>query len=101
MKQAVKTIVDSIENEIDLIKENIYLYDNNSNNERDFEFGTLFFELEILNKKSIGGEWDEILNDTFVTIKPNYVDVTNENSKVLTNLSNEVFNQLELTYTNY
>ena len=101
MKQAVKTIVDSIEKEIDLIKENIYLYDNNSKNERDFEFGTLFFELEILNKKSIGGEWDEILNETFVTITPDYIDVTNENSKVLTNLSNEVFNQLELTYTNY
>jgi len=100
MKQSVKTIVDSIEKEIEYIKKNLHLYDNLLH-ERDFEYGTFYFEVESINKKSIGGEWDEILNETFATITLNCVEVTNENSKTLTNLSTEVFNQLETTYTNY
>jgi len=101
MKAAVKTLVDSIEKGIDYIKDNYHIYENGLAQETDFDYGTIYFEFETINKKSVGGEWDEILNETFITIKVNYVEVTNENNKVLTNLSNEVFNQLEDNYTNY
>lgn len=99
MKTAIKTIVDSIEKEVNYIIENYNNFENEG--EKDFEYGTFNYEMETINKKSIGGEWDEILNETFVKINVISVDVTNENSKTLTNLSNEVFNKLELTYTNY
>lgn len=101
MKQSVQTIVDSIEEEIEYIKKNSYLYINNMLHERDFDYGKFTFEIESNNKKSIGGEWDEVITETLVKITPKSVTVTNENSKVLTNLSTEVFNQLETTYTNY
>ena len=99
MKAAIKTIVDSIEKEVNYIIEN---YNNfGYEGEKDFEYGTFNYEMQTINKKSIGGEWDEILNETFIKIEVQSVDVTNENSKTLTNLSNEVFNQLETSYTNY
>jgi len=99
MKTAIKTIVDSIEKEVNYIIEN---YNNfGYEGEKDFDFGTFNYEMETINKKSIGGEWDEILNETFVKINVISVDVTNENSKTPTNLSTEVFNQLETSYTNY
>ena len=99
MKVAIKTIVDSIEKEVNYIIEN---YNNfGYDGEKDFEYGTFKYEMQTINKKSIGGEWDEILNETFIKIEVQSVDVTNENSKTLTNLSNEVFNQLETSYTNY
>lgn len=99
MKTAIKTIVDSIEKEVNYIIENYNNFENEG--EKDFDFGTFNYEMETINKKSIGGEWDEILNETFVKINVISVDVTNENSKTLTNLSTEVFNQLETSYTNY
>ena len=99
MKASIKTIVDSIEKEVNYIIEN---YNNfGYEGEKDFEYGTFNYEMQTINKKSIGGEWDEILNETFIKIEVQSVDVTNENSKTLTNLSNEVFNQLETSYTNY
>ena len=99
MKASIKTIVDSIEKEVNYIIEN---YNNfGYEGEKDFEYGTFNYEMQTINKKSIGGEWDEILNETFIKIEVQSVDVTNENSKILTNLSTEVFNQLETTYTNY
>lgn len=101
MKNAIKTIVEAIENEIEYIKDNYHMYENGLAHEIDFDYGTIYFETETINKKSIGGEWDEILNETYIKIEPKSVSVTNENSKVLTNLSKEVFNQLETTYTNY
>jgi hypothetical protein len=95
MKQAVKTIVDSIEKEINTILENSekseYVAD------KDFEFGG--FEYEI-NLNDSWNKYEEVRNN-YLTLEVKSVAVTNENSKVLTNLSTEVFNQLETTYTNY
>lgn len=99
MKQSVKTIVESIEKEIDYIMERQDTYRNQT--EEDFKYGKIEFEIKISEKDSYGGEWDEVLSDTYIAITPISVTVTNENNKTLTNLSNEVFNQLELTYTNY
>jgi len=101
MKQSVKTIVDSIEKEIEYVKKNSHLFDTAPAYEKEFDYGKFTFEIDITNKKVVGGEWDEILNETYIKIEPKSVTVTNENSKVLTNLSTEVFNQLETTYTNY
>jgi len=99
MKQSVKTIVDSIEKEIErIMKEFNFCTDET---EKEFEYGTFIFEWEIKEKTFYGGEWDEILNENYIKIIPLSATVTNENSKVLTNLSTEVFNQLETTYTNY
>ena len=96
MKQTVKTIVDSIEKEI---------IDNILINSEKTEFGVVQ-EIE-LGKFT----YDIVLNDNWckwtnernylLTLEVKSVTVTNENSKVLTNLSTEVFNQLETTYTNY
>ena len=95
MKQSVKTIVDSIEKEINTI------LDNADHSEQgaiqDFEFGTFTYDLTINDDWD---KWEEARNNK-IELYLLYVDVTNENSKVLTNLSTEVFNQLEITYTNY
>jgi len=99
MKQSAKTIVEAIEKEIEYLKNNSYLFEHS--NEKDFEFGKLYFEIEVHERVGVGGEWDEVITETLVKITPKSVTVTNENSKVLTNLSNEVFNQLEDNYTNY
>jgi len=98
MKQSVKTIVDSIEKEIESILEN----SENSvyNGEIEFEYGKFTYELfSDMVFDALRDPWDadEINND----LEVKSVTVTNENSKVLTNLSTEVFNQLETTYTNY
>ena len=95
MKTAIKKIVDSIEKEVNYIIENYNNFEYEG--EKYFEYGTFTYKMEKINKKSIGGEWDEILNETFIKISVQGVCVTNENSKTLT----EVFNQLETTYTNY
>ena len=96
MKQAVKTIVDSIEKEI---------IDNILINSEKTEFGVVQ-EIE-LGKFT----YDIVLNDSWnkwndernhlLTLEVKSVSVTNENSYTLKNLSTEVFNQLETTYTNY
>lgn len=99
MKQAIKTIVEAIENEINYIIDNQEVYKNETS--KDFDFGTIFFSILVNEISEYGGEWDEILNSIEIDLEVVYIDVTNENSKVLTNLSNEVFNQLETTYTNY
>lgn len=99
MKQSVKTIIEAIENEINYIINNHEVYKNETS--KDFDFGTIFFSILVNEISEYGGEWDEILNSVQVDLEVNYVDVTNENSKTLTNLSNEVFNQLETNYTNY
>jgi hypothetical protein len=99
MKAAVKKLVDSIEKEIQYIIENYEVYKYEIS--KDFDFGTIFFSLSVNEISEYGGEWDEILNSCEIDLELNYVDVTNENNKVLTNLSNEVYNQLEENYTNY
>jgi len=99
MKQSVKTIVEAIEKEIEIIIDKYYIYEYETS--KEFDYGTFNFEIEIYEKNEIGGEDDEQLNYERIKITPKSVTVTNENSKTLTNLSNEVFNQLELTYTNY
>ena len=96
MKQSVKKIVDSIEKEI---------IDNILINSEKTEFGV---EQEIELGKFT---YDIMLNDSWhkmeerrnhlLSLEVKSVSVTNENSKTLPNLSNEVFNQLEITYTNY
>jgi len=101
MKQSVKTIVDSIEKEIEYVKENSYLFEDSTYQNRDFEFGNFDFEIDTYIKNEIGGEPNEFLSSERITIIVTKVTVTNENSKVLTNISNEVFNRLETTYTNY
>ena len=99
MKAAVKTLVDNIEKEVNYIIENYNNYEYEG--KKDFEYGTFNYEMQTINKKFIGGELDEIINETFIKIEVHSVDVKNENSKVLTNLSTKVFNQLETSYTNY
>lgn len=101
MKQSVKTIVDSIEKEIEYIKENSHLFDTEPSYEREFNYGKFTFEIEIKLVHSVGGDWDEQIVDELIKIDFKSVTVTNENNKALINLSNEVFNQLEITYTNY
>ena len=98
MKQAIKTIVDSIEKDISTILDNSELPE--IHKEVEFEFGTFEYELtleEIPNE--LLDPWDSL--EMQCTIEVKSVTVTNENNKTLTNLSNEVFNQLETTYTNY
>lgn len=98
MKSAIKTIVDSIEKEISTILENSERPE--IHKEVEFEFGTFEYELtleEIPNE--LLDPWDSL--EMQCTIEVKNVTVTNENNKTLTNLSNEVFNQLETTYTNY
>lgn len=99
MKQAVKTIVEALEKEINHIMDNYDAYRNEIN--KDFEYGSFIFEMNINEISEYGGEWDEILNSVNIEIEIKHVDVTNEKSFLLTNLSNEIFNQLEENYTNY
>jgi len=98
MKQSVQTIIDSIEKEINTIMDNA----ENSvyNGEIEFQYGKFTYELFCdMVFDALRDPWDadEINKD----LEVKSVTVTNENSKVLTNLSTEVFNQLETTYTNY
>ena len=96
MKQSVKTIVDSIEKEI---------IDNILINSEKTEFGV------VQENELVKFTYDIMLNDNWhkmeerrnhlLSLEVKSVTVTNENSKTLTNLSTEVFNQLEITYTNY
>lgn len=100
MKQPVKTIVDSIEKEIQSILENPEYASNIYGLNEDFEFGYFTYDFsinEIVNPYL--DDWDA--KEYKIEIEPKSVTVTNENSKTLTNLSKEVFNQLETTYTNY
>lgn len=96
MKQSVKTIVDSIELEI---IDNILINAEKSafGVEQDVELGKFTYDI-MLNDS--WNKWEEQRNH-LLTLEVKSVTVTNENSKTLTNLSNEVFNQLEETYTNY
>ena len=95
MKALVKTIVDSIEKEIYRIIDNAEHSETNENIE--FDFGVFEYNLEFDDSWD---KWEEHRNRN-LTLYINEVTVTNENSKTLTNLSTEVFNQLETTYTNY
>lgn len=99
MKNAVKTLVDIVEKEINNLIDKEYIYLNET--ETDFEYGKIYFEMSAKNKQEVGSEEDEILNHRYVRLEFKDVEITNENGKVLTNLSNEVFNQLEEVYTNY
>ena len=95
MKKSVKTIVDSIEKEIDRIIDNA---EHSATNEViEFDFGKFEYNLEFDDSWD---KWEEHRNRN-LTLYINDVTVTNENSKTLPNLSTEVFNQLEITYTNY
>jgi len=98
MKQSVKTIVEAIEKEIRIILDNSDKIESyRLEQEKEFDYGIIHFEIETNDDWDV---WEEQRNDK-VLFRINSVTVTNENSKTLTNLSNEVFNQLELTYTNY
>lgn len=100
MKQAVKTIVDSIEKEINTILNEGNIESNNYGVEQEFEYGTFNYDVSYNMKDNpFLDEWDVLFAEIEIEVKS--VTVTNENSKVLTNLSTEVFNQLETTYTNY
>ena len=96
MRKSVKTIVDSIEKEIIdtiLINAEKSAY----GVEQDVELGKFTYDI-VLNDS-----WHKMeeRRNHLLSLEVKSVTVTNENSKVLTNLSNEVFNQLETTYTNY
>lgn len=96
MKQSVKTIVDSIEK---VIIDTILLNAEKSayGVEQDIELGKFTYDI-VLNDS-----WHKMeeRRNHLLSLEVKSVTVTNENSKVLTNLSTEVFNQLETTYTNY
>ena len=96
MKQSVKTIVDSIEKEIIdtiLINAEKSAY----GVEQDIELGKFTYDI------MLNDSWHKMeeRRNHLLSLEVKSVTVTNENSKVLTNLSTEVFNQLETTYTNY
>ena len=96
MKQSVKTIVDSIEKEIIdtiLINAEKSAY----GVEQDVELGKFTYDI------MLNDSWHKMeeRRNHLLSLEVKSVTVTNENSKALTNLSNEVFNQLEITYTNY
>jgi hypothetical protein len=95
MKAAVKTLVDSIEKEIQYILDSAEKTDYNA--QYEFEFG--YFEYQI----DLNDPWDKYAEarNNYLTLEVKSVTVTNEDSKYLENLSNEVFNQLEDNYTNY
>ena len=96
MKQAVKTIVDSIEK---VIIDTILLNTEKSayGVEQYIELGKFTYDI------MLNDNWSKFSDkrNNLLTLEVKSVTVTNENSKVLTNLSTEVFNQLETTYTNY
>ena len=96
MKQTVKTIVDSIEKEIIdtiLINAEKSAY----GVVQEIELGKFTYDI------TLNDNWSKFSDkrNNLLTLEVKSVSVTNENNKVLTNLSNEVFNQLETTYTNY
>ena len=96
MKQSVKTIVDSIEKEIIdtiLINAEKSAY----GVEQDIELGKFTYDI------MLNDSWHKMeeRRNHLLSLEVKSVTVTNENSKKLTNLSTEVFNQLEITYTNY
>ena len=96
MKQSVKTIVDSIEK---VIIDTILLNAEKSayGVEQDIELVKFTYDI-VLNDS-----WHKMeeRRNHLLSLEVKSVTVTNKNSKVLTNLSNEVFNQLETIYTNY
>jgi len=100
MKAAVKALVDSIEKEVNTIINEGDIECNNYGIEQDFEFGTFTYDVSHnIRDNPFLDEWDVLFAEIEIEVKS--VSVTNENNKVLTNLSNEVFNQLEDNYTNY
>jgi hypothetical protein len=96
MKAAVKALVDSIEQEI---IDNILVNAEKSEFgvEKDLELGKFTYDIMLNDSWT---KWEEARNN-YLTLEVKSVSVTNENNKVLTNLSKEVFNQLENNYTNY
>jgi hypothetical protein len=96
MKAAVKALVDSIEQEI---IDNILVNAEKSEFgvEKDLELGKFTYDIMLNDSWT---KWEEARNN-YLTLEVKSVSVTNENNKVLTNLSKEVFNQLEDNYTNY
>lgn len=100
MKQAVRKILDSIEKEVTYIINEGNIECNNYGIEKEFEFGSFTYDVSYnIKDNPFLDEWDVLFAEIEIEIKS--VTITNENSKTLINLSNEVFNQLELTYTNY
>jgi hypothetical protein len=100
MKAAVKTLVDSIEKEIQYLLDNPEYESNQYGIIEDFVFGNFSYDFSINEQQNIYlDDWDTPSYNIEIEVKS--VTVTNENNKVLTNLSNEVFNQLEDNYTNY
>ncbi len=96
MKQVVQTIVDSIEKEI---IDNILINSEKSEFgvEKDLELGKFTYDIMLTDNWS---KYEEARLHN-LTLEVKSVTITNENNKVLANLSNEVFNQLENNYTNY
>ena len=96
MKQSVKTIVDSIEK---VIIDTILLNAEKSayGVEQDIELGKFTYDI------MLNDSWHKMeeRRNHLLSLEVKSVTVTNENSKTLPNLSNEVFNQLETIYTNY
>lgn len=98
MKSTVKTLVDSIEKEIEKILENAEKQDYGV--VKEFYYGSFIYDVSYNSTNNpFLDEWE--VNNPNIRIEVTQVFITNENSKTLTNLSNEVFNQLEDNYTNY
>ena len=95
MKASVKKLVDSIEREIEKILENAEKTDYNA--QYEFELGSFTYEIILTDNWS---KWEEA-RDNNLHLEVKSVSITNKNDKVLPNISNEVFNQLEDNYTNY
>ncbi len=62
-----------------------------------FEYGTMEIDIDINDSWD---KWEEVRNNN-IRLEVKSVNVTNENDKTLTNLSNKIFNELEQFYTNY
>lgn len=96
MKQAVKKIVDSIEKEI---IDNILINSEKTEFgvEKEIELGKFTYDIMLTDN------WSKMEDrrNHLLSLEVKSVTVTNENNKVLANLSNEAFNQLETIYTDY
>lgn len=102
MKNVIKTLVNIIDKEINWIMNHRGIDKNDYGVEEEFDYGKIIYDVSYNEKeKKYPDDWDMCPFDIEIEIEVKNVEITNENGKLLTNLSNEVFNQLEEVYTNY
>lgn len=95
MKNAIRIIVSEIENEISNIIEKAE--NSEVGSVAETSHGSFVYDLNYKEVKSLyDRHWDKA--NILICLEVKSVKITNENSKVLPDISNEVFNQLEEYY---